>query len=268
MPRPIWRGTISFGLVTIPVGLYPAVARNELSFHLLDRRDLSPIHNQRVSERTGEIVPWEEVTKGYELEDGRWVTLSDEDFEAANVKATQTIDVISAVDRADVPPEYFETPYYLAPEKAGFKAYALLREALKRAGRVAVGQIVIRTRQRLVLLVPEGRLLLLEVIHYPHELRASDNLEVPAEDLAEESVTDAELELAEQLVGTIASDWDPSEYHDTYRDDLLALIERKAAGEAIEAPAAAAEVPAPVVDIMDLLKQSVADARESRAGSA
>jgi DNA end-binding protein Ku len=268
LPRPIWRGTISFGLVTIPVGLYPAVARSELSFRLLDRRDHSPIHNQRVNESTGDVVPWEEVTKGYQLEDGRWVTLSDEDFQAANVKATQTIDVIAAVERADVPPEYLETPYYLAPEKAGFKAYALLREALKRAGRVAVAQIVIRTRQRLVLLVPQGRLLLLEVIHYPHELRGTDELELPVEDLAEANVTDAELELASQLVGTIASDWDPSLYRDSYREDLLALIDRKAAGEPVEAPTSAPDEAAQVVDIMKLLKQSVDDARESRADSA
>ena len=266
MARAIWKGTISFGLVTIPVGLFSAVAQRDVSFHLLDGRDFAPVKNRRVNESTGEEVPWESIVKGFKLDDGRWVTVTDEDFSAANVKATRTIDVLGAVCLDEVPATFWDTPYYLAPETAGLKAYALLREALRRAGRVAIAQIVIRSRQRLCALVPEGDALLLEVLRYPYELRASDDLELPGRDLEALGVSDAELALAAQLVATIEGSWDPSAYHDTYRDDLLALIERKAAGETIEV----AEEPAPpagaqVVDIVELLKKSVEDARAARA---
>jgi len=253
--------------VSIPVSLMPTVAQRELSFHLLDSKDLSPVHNQRVN-NAGEEVPWERIVKGYELPDGRWVTIAEEDFRAANVKATQTIDVLGAVCAEEVPLRYFDTPYYLAPDKAGVKAYALLREALRRAGRIAIGQVVIRTRQHLCALVPEGDLLLLEVLRYPHELRAADDIEVPGDDLAALGVTDAEINLAEQLVTTIETEWDPSAYKDTYHDDLLDLIERKAAGEAVEIPEAVLEPTAEVVDIAELLKRSLDDARRTRAGSA
>jgi len=263
MARAIWKGTISFGLVTIPVGLMPAVAPKELSFHLLDGQDLTPVHNQRVN-AAGEEIPWDRIVKGYELPDGRWVTMSDEDFKAANVRATQTIDVIGAVCAEEVPLQFFDTPYYLAPEKPGAKAYALLREALKRAGRIAIAQVVIRTRQRLCALVPDGDMLTLEILRYPYELRAAEDIEVPGSDLAELGVTDAEITLADQLMKTIEVEWDPSKYADTYRDDLLAVIDRKAAGETIEV----VEAPAPqatVVDIATLLKRSVEDARKARA---
>lgn len=264
MARPIWKGTISFGLVTIPVSIMPAVASKDLSFHLLDGADMSPIHNQRVN-ASGAEVPWERVVKGYELPDGRWVTVTDEDFRAANVKATQTIDVLGAVCAEDVPLQYFDTPYHLAPDTAGRKAYALLREALVRAGRIAIAQVVIRTRQRLCALVPEGDLLTLEVLRYPHELRDAAELDVPGSDLAELGVTDAELALADQLMTTIAASWQPDTYRDTYHDDLLALIERKAAGETITVAEKVEPGPAQVIDIAELLKRSVEEARSRRA---
>lgn len=264
MARAIWKGTISFGLVTIPVGLFSAVAQRELAFHLLDSRDLALVRNKRVNERTGDEVPWESIVKGYELPDGRWVTLSEEDFSAANVRATRTIDVLGAVCEDEIPDRFWETPYYLAPETAGIKAYALLRETLARAGRVAIGQIVIRSRQRLCAIVPEGRALMLVAMRYPYELRAEDDLELPDEDVSALGVTEAEVTLARQLVSAIESDWDPSRYHDAYHDDLLALIERKAAGETVERPQPAEEPGAQVVDIMDLLKKSVEEARKTR----
>ena len=266
MPRAIWKGTISFGLVTIPVGLFSAVAPRELAFHLLDARDLSPVRNKRVNENTGEEVPWESVAKGFDLGSGQWVTLSDEDFAAANVRATRTIDVLGAVCARDVAPEFFDTPYFLAPETQGAKAYALLREALRSADRVAIGQIVIRSRQRLCALVPEDDALLLVVLRYPYELRAAGDLDLPGSDLSSLGVTDAELALARQLVATIETDWDPDSYHDTYHDDLFALIQRKAAGETVAIVEPAAERPGEVIDIMDLLKRSVEDARAAKAG--
>jgi DNA end-binding protein Ku len=267
MPRAIWKGSISFGLVTIPVGLFSAVAQRDISFHLVDGRDLSPVRNKRVNEATGEDVPWEAIVKGFDLPDGRRVIMADEDFTAANVKATRTVDVLGAVCARDVAPAYFDTPYFLVPEPQGAKAYALLREALRESDRVAVGQIVIRSRQRLCALIPRDDVLLLEVLRYDYELRGADDLDVPSSDLASLGVTDAEVALARQLVATIESDWDPSAYRDTYHDDLLALIERKAEGEVIAAPPAeVAEQGGQVVDIMELLKRSVEQAREQRGG--
>lgn len=267
MPRAIWKGSISFGLVTIPVGLFSAVAPRELAFHLIDRRDLSPVRNKRVNETTGEEVSWESVAKGFELPDGRRVIISDEDFAAANVRATRTIDVLGAVCVSDVAPEYLDTPYFLSPEPQGMKAYALLREALRDAGRVAIGQVVIRSRQRLCALIPEGDALMLELLRYPYELRAGE-LDLPGRDLEALGVTDAEVGLARQLVAAIETEWDPSAYRDTYHDDLLALIARKAEGETIPAPAPPAEETGQVIDIMELLKKSVEDARTRRdAGS-
>ncbi|NTU71207.1 MAG: Ku protein [Coriobacteriia bacterium] len=267
MPRAIWKGTISFGLVTIPVGLFSAVAPRELSFHLIDSRDLSPVRNKRVNEATGEEVPWEVIVKGYEFEDGRRVTLTDAEIASANVKATRTIDVLGAVCASDVAPEFLDTPYFLAPEQAGNKAYALLREALRASGRIAVAQIVIRSRQRLCALIPEGDAILLEVLRYPYELRESAALDLPGSDLAELGVTDAELALARQLVATIESDWDPAAYHDTYHDDLLDLIRRKSEGETVTVDEPEPEPMGEVVDIMELLKRSVEDARVARGGS-
>lgn len=264
LPRSIWKGAVSFGLVTIPIGLYSAVERDDLSFHLLDERDFARVHNKRVNERTGDEVPWDNIVKGYELEDGRWVTLTDEDFRSANVKASSTIDVLGAVCREDVPMQYFDSPYYLAPEKVGIKPYALFREALRRADRVAIAQFVFRTRQRLCILVPEGDALLLDVIRYPYEIRSAEQLDLPASNIDDLGVTDAEVSLAEQLVQTIQTDWNPEQYKDTYRDDLLALIKRKAEGEAVEAPPEA-PMPGKVVDIAELLKRSVEEARRAKA---
>lgn len=264
MPRAIWKGSVSFGLVSIPVGIYPAVSRNELSFHLLDKRDMQPVKNVRTNAGTGKEVEWDDIVKGYELDDGRWVTVTDEDFAAANVKATQTIDVLAAVCREEIGPEYFESPYFLVPERGGAKPYALLRAALQKADRIAVAKVVIRTRQRLALIVPEGDVLLLSIVRWPYELRSAADLELPEEDLGELGVTDAEVQLAEQLVSTISAQWDPSQYRDTYHDDLRALIERKASGEAIEPPPPVEEETGKVVDIMELLKKSVEEARSGR----
>ncbi len=268
MARAIWRGSISFGLVAIPVSIYTAENNAEkLSFHMLDKRDMAPIHNERVNANTGEAVAWEDIVKGYEYEQGRWVTITDEDFRAANVEATQTIDILGAVCREDVPIEYFEKPYYLEPSTAGKKAYALLREALRSTGRTAVVKVVIRTRQRLGLLVPEGDAIVLELVRYPYELRGAEDLDLPVGDLKALGVTDAELKMAGQLVQSMETEWDPDDeaYADTYHDDLLALIKRKAGGETVESPPPAQEAEgAEVVDIMSLLKRSLEEKKAAR----
>lgn len=272
MPHAIWTGTISFGLVTIPVQLLPAVQPREIAFHLLDDRDLAPIHNKRVNERTGEEVAWEHVAKGFEVDKGRFVLVTDDDLRSANVEATQTIDVLAAVCADEIRPELFDAPYYLQPEKQGRKAYLLLREALKSAKRVALAKIVIRTRQHLAAIVPDGDLLLLELLRYPYELRDVAELDLPESGdgaLEPAGATQAESDLARQLVATISRPFDPAapEYRDTYHDDVLALVERKAAGVA---PVPAAESPVAetggeVVDIVALLKRSLDEAKRARA---
>ncbi len=268
MPRAIWKGTISFGLVSIPVEIMPAEQPRELAFHLLDDRDLSPVRNRRVNQSTGEEVPWEHVTRGFEVREGSWVVVTDDDLRAADVEATQTIDVLAAVCADEIDPKYFDKPYYLQPQKSGRKSYALLREALRTAGRVALAKVVIRTRQHLAAVIPEGELLLLEVLRYPYELRDAGDLELPAEGLKTSGVSDAELKLASQLVDTISKPFDPSaaEYRDTYHDDVLALIERKAKGGAVVAPREeAAPAEGKVVDIASLLKRSLEQAKKARA---
>ncbi len=268
MPHAIWKGAISFGLVTIPVALYSGESRRELAFHMLDRRDMAQVRQKRVNEVTGEEVPWDEVVKGYEAEEGRWVVVTDDDFRAADVEATQTIDIVAFVDAGEIGPEYYDHPYLLEPLKPGRKAYALLRETLARTGLVGVARFVIRSRQHYATLSPLGPALLLDVVRYPYELRSAADLDLPSMNIAELEVVDAELAMAEQLVRTMEGRWDPSSFVDTYRDSLLVLIERKVEEGEIEAPppAPAPEEGAEVVDIMELLKKSVEGARKAESG--
>jgi DNA end-binding protein Ku len=256
MPRSIWKGSISFGLVNIPVGLYSAEKRQEVQFHLLDKRDQSPIHYQRVSEKTGKEVPWDDIVRGYEYEEGHYVILSDEDLKRANPEATQTVDILDFVDAADIPTVFFDKPYYLGPDKKGAKSYALLRETLVKTGKVGIAKVVIRTRQYLAAVVPQGDVLILNLLRFAHELRDADDVEVPH---GRAGVTDRELEMAERLVEGMVSDWDPEKYRDNYENDLMTLIEKRVkSGDTAEV-----ETPVPrkqtgnVVDLMALLKRSV-----------
>ena len=230
MPRELWKGAIHFGLVHIPVSLYPAGESNELSFTMLDRRDLQPVGYKRYNKSTGDEVPFDQIVKGYEYDEGRFVTLEKEDFKRANVEASQTVDIIGFVDAKDIPPYYFESPYYLAPGKHGEKGYALLREVLERTGKVAIATVVIRTRQHLAVLYPRDNLLVLNTLRYRNELRDADGIKAPA-DLKDAKVKPNELNMAERLIDDMEMKWKPDEYHDTYRDDLLKMIEEKAAGK-------------------------------------
>lgn len=261
MARAMWKGSISFGLVTIPVALYPAVTRNELAFKLLDRRDFTPVHEERKNER-GDDVPWDEVVKGYEYADGAYAVLTNEDFRRANVEATQTIDIVQFTDAAEIDPVYYDAPYYLEPEKPGRKAYALLRETLAHEGKVGVAKVVVRTRQHVALVRPDGDVLVLELLRWPHEIRDTSALDLPHGTFSELGVSKPEIEMASQLVGAMAAKWDPSAFSDTYRDDILAMIDAKVGSgqthAVTEAPAEEATRPAAkVVDIMSLLKRSL-----------
>ena len=269
MPRPLWKGSISFGLVNIPVTLHGAVSPETLRFRQIDRRSKTPVKEKRVSEHTGQEVPWDDVVKGYEYEDGRFVLLEDAELRQANVKATQTIDIVQFARREEIDPLYFETPYYVAPGKGGAKGYALLREALRESDRVGIAKVVVRFRQHVAALMPQGRLLVLELLRYGHEIRGAADLEVPGDALAEVGVGPREVAMAETLVASMEGPWDPMEYHDEYRDAVLQLIDEKVrgGGERTEAPPemGVEEEGAEVIDIMALLRRSVEAAGGSEA---
>ncbi len=260
MPRVLWKGAITFGLINIPVALHSAEKRNSLDFTLLDRRNFTPVGYKRVNKQTGREVDWEQIVKGYEYKKGSYVALSDEDFRRANVEATQTVDILAFVDAADIAPIYFDTPYYLSPGKRGEKSYALLRQALKRSGKAAVASVVIRTRQHVAVLLPMDDMLVLNTLRFADEIRSADDFELPREAKA----SPREVEMALKLVEEMSEKWKPGKYHDTYREDLLARIRKKVkAGETEEITEPEEEggkerkKGAEVIDLMALLKRSV-----------
>lgn len=268
MPRELWKGAIRFGLVHIPVSLYPGEQREELSFTMLDRRDMSPVGYKRVNKSTGEEVPFGQIVKGYEWEDGHYVTLEKEDFRRANVEASQTVDIIGFIDADQIPRFFYESPYYLAPGKHGDKGYALLRETLLRSHKMGLATVVIRTRQHIAVLYPVENLLVLNTLRYVTELRSPEDLDAP-KDLEDAKVQPRELDMAERLVDDMTmKKWDPGEYHDTYRDDLLKLIEEKAKGKVRAAPRMKAPREAEVIDFASLLKRSLAARKGGRREAA
>jgi DNA end-binding protein Ku len=267
MPRELWKGAIRFGLVHIPVSLYPGEQSEELSFTMLDKRDMSPIGYKRVNKESGEEVPFDQIVKGYEWEDGRYVVLEKEDFKRANVEATQTVDIVGFVDGDQIPNFFYEAPYYLAPGKHGDKGYALLRETLVRTHKVAIGNVVIRTRQHLAAVYPVENLLVLQTLRYVTELRSPDELDVP-KDLQSAKVQPKELDMAERLVEDMTlKKWDPTEYHDTYRDDLMKLIEQKAEGKLKAVRKTKAAPKAEVIDFAALLEKSLAARKGERSAA-
>jgi len=259
MPRPIWKGHISFGLVNVPVVLHPAEQRTDLHFNLIDSRDRARVRYERVNESTGEEVPWNQIAKGYEYSDGNYILLSDADFKRAAVEATQTIEIEDFVDSGSIDGIYIDKPYYLEPGKRGEKGYVLLRETLKRTKQVAVAKVVIRARQHLAAIAPRGDGLLLLLLRFQQELRDSRDLDLPGGSVKSFKISEKELKMAEQLVASMHSDWDPKAYQDDYRARLLAWIEKKAKSEGAEPLVSGEEEPEPVevINIMDLLEKSV-----------
>ena len=264
MPRVLWKGAISFGLVHIPVGLYSAEKRNSFDLTMLDRRTMKPVGFKRYNKETGEDVSWDDIVKGYEYEKDRYVVLTEEDFKRANVEATQTVDILNFVEAGEISPMYFETPYYLAPDKRGHKGYALLRETLKQTGKIGIANVVIRTRQYVAALMPLGDVIFLNTLRYANELRETDELEVPSSNLKAVGVNAREIDMAGKLVEGMTAKWNPEEYRDTYHEDLLALIEKRIQSgqtEMITEPSKEEEEERPakgeVIDLMALLKRSV-----------
>jgi DNA end-binding protein Ku len=260
MARGLWKGAISFGLVNVPVELYSAQKKSsELDMTMLDKRDLSPVGYKRVNKATGKEVPWDEVVKGYEYEDDKYVVLSDEDFRRANPEAAKSVDIQAFVELESIAPQFFDTPYYLIPGKRGEKAYALLRETLRKAGKAGIATVVIRTKQYLAALIAQEELLILNTLRYADELKEASEFK---DKLKDGRVSSKELDMAMRLVEDMADEWKPEKYKDTYRHDLMKRIEEKVkAGETEEITEPEKErrpeKGAEVIDLMQLLKKSV-----------
>ena len=255
MARAIWKGSISFGLVNIPIALYPATRREELKFRLLRKSDLSPVNYKRVAEKDGKEVSWDQIVKGYEYEKGKYVVLKDEDFERVDLEATQTVDIKDFVDQEDIDPMFFYKPYYLEPQKGGDKAYALLRDALKDSNKVGIAKVVIKTRQYLAGVKPEDSALVLELMHFADELADPEKLHVPKKT----EVGKREMNMAKSLIDSMSSKWNPEKYKDDYREALMEVIEEKveAGGKEIEEKPKKAPKPTKIIDLVSVLQQSL-----------
>jgi DNA end-binding protein Ku len=255
MARAIWKGSISFGLVNIPIALYPATRREEFKFRLLRKSDLSPVNYKRVAEKDGKEVPWDQIVKGYEYEKGKYVILKDEDFQRVDLEATQTVDIQDFVEQEEIDPIFFYKPYYLEPQKGGDKAYALLRDALKDSGKVGIAKVVIKTREYLAGVKPEDGVLVLELMHFADELADPDKLHVPKKT----EVGKREMNMAKSLIDSMSSKWNPEKYKDDYREALMEVIEEKveAGGKEIEEKPKKAPKPTKVIDLVSVLQKSL-----------
>ena len=259
----IWKGSLAFGLVNIPVELRTAVRADHISFRLLHEEDLSPVKYERVCQADGEPVPWNEIVKGYEYEKGKYVVMSDEDFKAAAIEGSKTIDIMDFVKEEEIDPRYFETPYYLVPAKNAEKSYALLREAIRSTGAVGIGKIIIRQTQHLAGIKVVGDALVLEIMRFSNELVKESEYTFPARD----DVRPQELAMAEQLIDNLAEPFDPSKYTDDYRSNLMKIIKAKMKGKKpkLEEP----EEDAPdtgVLDLMSKLRASLEQGTAKKSG--
>jgi DNA end-binding protein Ku len=273
MPRPIWNGTISFGLLNIPVQLMPGERHTDLHFRMLDSRNHARIRYERINEETGEEVPWKEIVKAFEYDKGSYVVIEKEDFAKAAPEANESVDIESFVDPESIGAEYYDKPYYLVPAKKAEKGYVLLRETLKHLKTAALARVVIRTREHLALMMPRDDALLLMLLRYPQELVPADEYAFPDKKPSAYRVGKAELEMAEALVKSMVQPWRPENYHDDFRERLTRVIEQrvKAKGKTMrrspEEPAMPENASTNVVDFMKLLKQSIDNKQRTPAES-
>lgn len=252
--RAIWKGAISFGLVNIPIALYPATRTEELKFRLLRSTDQSPVNYKRVAEADGKEVPWEQIVKGYEYEKGKFVILKEDDFQRVDVEATQTVDIASFVKLEEVNPIFFHKPYYMEPQKGGDKAYVLLREALRASKKIAIAKVVIKTREHLAAVKPQEKGLMLELMHFATELRDVDEFKLPAT----KEIGKKELQMAQALIDSMSAEWKPDEYVDEYRQALEKVIEEKIEkGDKAAPKAVKRSKPTNVIDLVSVLQQSL-----------
>jgi DNA end-binding protein Ku len=266
----IWKGSLAFGLVNIPVELRTAVRADHISFRMLHEKDLSPIKYERVCQAEGDPVPWNEIVKGYEYQKGKFVVLTDEDFKAARLESSKTIDILDFVQQDEIDPRYFETPYYLVPSKGAEKSYALLREAIRNTGAVGIGKVIIRQTQHLAGIKVLGDALVMEIMRFSNELVDASEYTFPAK----EGVRPQEIKMAEQLIENLAEPFDPSRYTDDYRANVMKLIKAKMKGKKIKVEEPEEEAAdTNVLDLMSKLRASLEQgagkksARTKRSGS-
>ncbi|MDO4236553.1 Ku protein [Pseudomonas sp.] len=261
MPRAIWKGAISFGLVHIPVSLVSATSSQGVDFDWLDKRSMDPVGYKRINKATGKEINKENIVKGVAYEKGRYVVLSEEEIRSAHPKSTQTIEIIAFVASDQIPLQNIDTPYFLAPDKRGGKVYALLRETLKKTGKVALANVVLHTKQHLAALMPLESALMLVMLRWPAEVRSLDELELGS-DVIKPTLAKGELDMAKRLVQDMSADWQPEEYRDSFQEKIMALVEKKAkAGkiEDVESTEGSEErKSADVIDLTELLKRSLA----------
>ena len=255
MPRSIWSGAISFGLVSVPVKLFSAISQKDVSFHQIDKSSGARIRYKRVSEKTGREIPYERIAKGYEVDKDEYVVIDPKELEKFTPDKTRRIDIEDFVDLTEIDPIYFEHPYFLAPDKGGDKAYVLLRRAMEKAGKIGIGKVVIRNKEYLAAIRPYGdKALALETMLFPDEV--NDVEDVPGLPDRRAKVTDKELRMANQLIDSLAGDFDPEKYHDEYREKVMDFIKKKSKGGTMTIEEEEPERPA-VIDLMDALRASV-----------
>lgn len=262
MPRPVWSGVISFGLLNIPVSLYSGERRVDIHFRMLDSRDSAPVRYERVNAETGEEVPWKEIVKGFEYAKNSYIVIDEEELKQAAPRGGEAVEIEGFIDQAEIKPHYYEKPYYLVPGKKAEKGYVLLREVLKRTGRVGLGRVVIRTREYLSIVMPLGDALVLNLLRYPQEVVDTEEFNFPDKALEDYRISDRELQMAEDLLESMVVPWQPENYEDKHRQRLQALVDRRLAEEG---GAAVAEEPAElpsnaatnVVDFRKILQDSL-----------
>jgi DNA end-binding protein Ku len=260
VPRPIWSGAISFGLVNVPVKLYSATSSKDVRFHQLDGKSNSRIKQKRVSMATGEEVPYEDIIKAYEIAPDNYVTITPEELDSLDPKATKTIDIEDFVDLDQIDPVYYERPYYLVPDKGGQKAYALLRNAMRESNKVGIARVVLRTKQYLAAIRPKDDALVMETMLFADEVNPLEELDLPGPDV---DVTEREEKMARSLIDSLTTEFEPEKYRDEYRARVLELIEQKASGQEIVVEESAEEAPR-VVDLMAALEASLAAVKDGK----
>ena len=255
--RAIWKGHISFALVTIPVSLFSATKRNEISLHYLHKGDLSPVSYKRFCDAENREVAWEDLTRGYEYEKGQYVEITDDDLDKADVELTKTIQVLEFVNESEIDPVYFDKPYYLEPQKGGERAYALMRDALAQSGKVGIARVVLKSREHLAAVKPVGKMILLGMMRFAHEIVDPSGLQLPDVSVP----AGKEMDLARTLIDSMTDTFEPSKYKDDYHDKVLAIIQAKIEGVALK-PGTPAPKPGKVVDLMEILKQSLVETQK------
>jgi DNA end-binding protein Ku len=255
--RAIWKGHISFALVTIPISLFSATKRNELSFHYLHKKDLSPVSYKRFCDTEDVEVPWDEITKGYEYEKGQFIEITDEDLDRADVELTKTIQIVEFVKEEEIDPLFFDKPYYLEPQKGGERAYALMRDALAQSKRVGIAKVVMKTKEHLAAVKAIGNMITLQTMRFAHEIVDASELNLPKAEISKK-----EMDLANTLIDSMTDKFEPSKYKDEYYEKVMEVVQNKVQGVTPTAPTAVPKGPGKVVDLMEILKQSLKEAKK------